>query len=45
MMGRIDKMASRKKSLRWTDIKAGLESCDRNGLIGLLRDLYQASET
>jgi hypothetical protein len=45
MMGRIDKMARRKKPVRWSDIKAGLESCDRNGLIGLLRDLYEASET
>jgi hypothetical protein len=43
--GRLDKTASPKKSLRWSDIKTALDRCDRNGLIGLLRDLYQASET
>jgi len=45
MMSKIDKMPRPKKSSRWSDIKAGLYGCDRNGLIGLLRDLYEASET
>ena len=34
-----------KKSPRWSDIRAGLDGCDRNGLIGLVRDLYGASQT
>jgi len=38
-------MPTPKKLPRWCDIKAGLDGCDRNGLIGLLRDLYDASET
>jgi hypothetical protein len=45
MMSRIDKVPTPKKSPRWSDIKAALDGCDRNGLIGLLRDLYEASET
>jgi hypothetical protein len=45
MTSRIDKTAGRRKSLRWSEIKSALDGCDRNGLIGLVRDLYEASET
>ena len=33
----------KKASRRWSDVKAQLEACDRPGLIGLVRDLYEAS--
>ena len=38
-------MRTPKKSPRWSDVKKVLDGCDRNGLIGLLRDLYEASDT
>lgn len=36
---------AKKRPAHWSDVKAGLEHCDRQGLLGLVRDLYQASAT
>jgi hypothetical protein len=34
-----------KGSNRWGDVKAQIEGCDRAGLVGIIRDLYEASAT
>ena len=37
-------MATGKKSVAWTDVKARLTDFDRAGLLGLIQDLYTASK-
>ena len=34
-----------KKRARWSDVKANLDGLDRPGLVGVIRDLYEASGT
>jgi hypothetical protein len=34
-----------KGSNRWGNVKAQIEDCDRAGLVGIIRDLYEASAT
>lgn len=34
-----------KRSSRWGNVKAQIEGCDRAGLVGIIRDLYEASAT
>ena len=33
----------KKKSATWVDVKANLDRLDRSGLVGIIRDLYEAS--
>ena len=35
---------SQKKAATWVDVKARLNRLDRTGLIGVVRDLYDASD-
>jgi len=36
---------AKKRPAHWSDVKAGLKNFDRQGLLDLVRDLYQASAT
>jgi hypothetical protein len=34
----------KKKSATWADVKVSLEAKDRTGLLGMIRDLYEAGD-